>query len=122
MNEDMINGYRVISFNHINNVNRQHYYNVQCTNCNAIKTTTISNLRKSKGCKACSTSNFIGRKYGSLTIIRKIGITNHNTNVECRCDCGNITTTSTSNLTSGRHKSCGCGRRIKYIENEVNVI
>jgi hypothetical protein len=29
----------------------------------------------------------------------------------CQCDCGNTPTTSASNLTQGRSKSCGCGQR-----------
>lgn len=115
MNE-VINNFMILSKNHVSNSNRQHYYNVQCLKCKAIKVTTLSNLKKTSGCKVCNNNKFIGRKYNSLTIIEKIGIKNHNTNVLCKCDCGKTTTTSLSNLVSGRHKSCGCIRRLSYME------
>lgn len=64
----------------------------------------------------------IGRKFGRLTvrkegssIQRKDGSTI--ATWECICDCGNITTVRTQNLTSGMTKSCGCLRQEKCHQN-----
>jgi hypothetical protein len=59
--------------------------------------------------------NHIGEKYGKLTVIEF----SHRQCYEsgsckkfwkCLCECGNITITDTSALTSGGSKSCGCSR------------
>ena len=53
--------------------------------------------------------DFTGKKYGRLTVVsrtdRKSG---HNWIYLCKCDCGNFKEVSTSNLTGGSVKSCGC--------------
>ena len=38
----------------------------------------------------------------------------------CKCDCGNIKEISTSNLTLGRIKSCGCLSKEKIIERNIS--
>ena len=35
---------------------------------------------------------------------------------KCKCSCGNITTVSTNNLTSGATRSCGCLRRKTFLK------
>ena len=59
--------------------------------------------------------NHIGEKYGKLTVIEF----SHRQCYEsgsckkfwkCLCECGNITITNISDLTSGGSKSCGCSR------------
>ena len=49
--------------------------------------------------------NLIGRKFHHLTILSSEG-----GNSMCLCDCGNVKKMGTSELTSGRCKTCGCGR------------
>lgn len=46
----------------------------------------------------------IGKKYNMLTVLKK----DKPGYYICRCDCGNIRTIKTYNLTSGSTKSCGC--------------
>ncbi len=48
--------------------------------------------------------NWIGKKFGRLTVIDKLP----DGKVLCRCECGKETVVYKSNLTSGHTKSCGC--------------
>ncbi len=52
-----------------------------------------------------------GRRFGKLTVL---GASDQRANGfmvwNCQCDCGNMKGVPTPNLTSGRTKSCGCGR------------
>lgn len=51
----------------------------------------------------------IGKKYGKLTIIKKLDRTEHQTTVYlCRCDCGNFKEVNINKLHTGHVKSCGC--------------
>ena len=51
----------------------------------------------------------IGRKFGFLTVIKKVGKNkSYNTLYECLCDCGKTKIVTDTNLTSGNTKSCGC--------------
>ena len=115
--EEIINGYKILGFKYIHSDNRQHYYDVQCVACGAIKCSTLSNIRKSKGCTRCRKSNVVGKKYNMLTILKKTRIEGHNTFVQYQCECGKIDETSISNLVSGRQKSCGC-IRFKKVKEE----
>lgn len=47
-------------------------------------------------------------KFGRLTPLKCIGITNGRMTWECRCDCGNIVNVIQKHLSSGNTKSCGC--------------
>lgn len=49
-----------------------------------------------------------GRKFGRLTVVERQPNQGRKTMWLCRCDCGNETVISGSNLTSGNTKSCGC--------------
>lgn len=49
------------------------------------------------------------QKFGKLTAIKVVGQTKQGMNIwECKCDCGNTHTVTTSDLTSRHIKSCGC--------------
>lgn len=53
--------------------------------------------------------DFVGLKYGRLTVISKTNKKSGNNWIYlCKCDCGNLKEVSTANLTSGKVKSCGC--------------
>ena len=68
--------------------------------------------------------NLTGRKFGFLTVL---GIDNERKGLskaaqsywKVQCDCGNITSVSRSNLTTGAQKSCGC--RIGRIKPEEEM-
>lgn len=68
------------------------------------------------------TSNQIaGQKFNKLTAIEKVGMDkNKNALWKCRCDCGNVITTTAKSLKSGHKLSCGCDSRSQgevYVEN-----
>ena len=50
----------------------------------------------------------IGKKFGRLTVIGLSRKTQKKYYVLCRCECGNTKEIATSDLISGRTKSCGC--------------
>jgi len=49
-----------------------------------------------------------GEKFGRLTALKMVYEPGKDSMVECRCDCGNVTTKLVYNLRSGNTKSCGC--------------
>lgn len=49
-----------------------------------------------------------GKKFGKLTAIRQTGKVGSYRLWLCKCDCGNTTEVKSSNLNSGRTRSCGC--------------
>lgn len=50
-----------------------------------------------------------GEKYGRLTLIKRIECAKNRAPIYlCRCECGNETTATYSNLKYGTMKSCGC--------------
>lgn len=50
-----------------------------------------------------------GQRFGRLTVVKRI-VSNKGKRYlwECKCDCGNVTYITTSHLTDGNTKSCGC--------------
>lgn len=52
--------------------------------------------------------NYSGYRFSKLTVLDEYEIRKNRTYWHCRCDCGNETWVSTSNLVSGEVKSCGC--------------
>ena len=60
-----------------------------------------------------------GKRFGSLTAIKRETSQNGKTMWFCACDCGNTMYVITSNLTSGRVKSCGCLKIKKLIERST---
>lgn len=52
-----------------------------------------------------------GKKFGKLTVIGRSGTAKNRKSMwECKCDCGNTTTVSSTDLTGGGTQSCGCHR------------
>lgn len=49
-----------------------------------------------------------GIRYGRLVVVEFVGIANHKARWKCRCDCGEVTEVSTSNLNQRKVQSCGC--------------
>ena len=93
----------------------------QCE-CGGSKVVEARNLTcgKTKSC-GCLTHNgrkprrpkvdLTGRRFGRLTVVERLGYDTQTNSVKyaCRCDCGNETVVSASNLrTNGHTTSCGC--------------
>jgi hypothetical protein len=56
-----------------------------------------------------------GKVFAHLTVIKRNGSSKNGHAVwECRCDCGNITNVSSSDLKSGNTTSCGCVRKKNF--------
>lgn len=64
----------------------------------------------SKFCTETKRDNLIGKRFGRLEVIKRIGYNNeHHTTVWlCRCDCGTIKEIEAMALNSGKTRSCGC--------------
>ncbi len=61
--------------------------------------------------------NLKGKTYGSLTVLRLANPDNSgNTQWLCLCDCGKETTVRYQHLSTGRTKSCGCGKRGRSLD------
>ena len=63
-----------------------------------------------------------GQVFGNLTVVRLSGLVDkHRGRLwECRCDCGNVTYASTTFLTHGKKKSCGCMRNGQLSETRFH--
>lgn len=69
-------------------------------------------------------SNIIGNKNNKLTIIDVIPASkdnNYRIYYKCLCDCGNTTTITKHQFTSGKAKSCGCLKHHNLIHNEYKT-
>lgn len=58
-----------------------------------------------------------GERYGRLQVIKYVGIKDTHKVYLCKCDCGNKKVIKSSDLRSGRVKSCGCYRS-QYITHK----
>ena len=68
--------------------------------------------RKSCGCLSSPPlKNWVGRKFGWLTVTAYDGKRGGKHFWKCSCDCGNETTVCQSNLKNGHTISCGCQNR-----------
>ena len=86
--------------------------------CGTICYIPTSNLREnhttSCGCKQYQLISeklklkLLGKQYGLLTVIEELPSSNHESKWKCRCECGNIITTTGWHLTSNIIQSCGC--------------
>lgn len=71
--------------------------------------------RKSCGCLSHPPlKDWIGHKFGMLTVTSYAGKKNGVHFWKCRCECGNETTVNQSSLQSGHTTSCGCQARPVY--------
>ena len=51
-----------------------------------------------------------GLRFGSLTVVKRVANGNRVAMWECICDCGKTTVVSSSSLTRGHTRSCGCSK------------
>lgn len=85
----------------------------------------ISFLRKSCGCsqykKTASKEDLTGRRFGHLTVIKKVSPQKRYSPWRCLCDCGNELSLRTSLLLDGKRTSCGKCKyhRVKSMEKII---
>lgn len=93
--------------------------------CDCGKNTVVEPYRLSSGhTKSCGClrrrrsprrRNLLNKKFGSLIVLREDVIKGGKTRWLCKCDCGNETVVSTSDLVTKNTKSCGCNKhKIKH--------
>ena len=101
------------------NVSRQ--VQVRC-DCGALRTVSLTSLRSggTKSCGCIQRRSDMGRvkpgaRFGSLTVVRQIGLNNGKLLVECVCDCGATSRPVASKLLDGKTKTCGTFGRAQVI-------
>ena len=102
---------------------RDCFWDCKCDCGNEVTMISFS-LQKAKSCGYCDKRDFIGRRFGKLTVVafdhlprypnKKYGTESY---YKCLCDCGNTTVVARHHLTSGHTKSCGC----LLSKGEVNI-
>ena len=96
----------------------------KCDCGNVIETTKrrlITGNTSSCGCgKQSPLKDWVGRRFGMLTVLSYVGKEKGFHIWHCRCDCGNEVDIRQSNLQNGWTRSCGCQRNPKknlhYVE------
>ena len=77
-----------------------------------------SGYKKSCGCVSHPPlKDFIGKRFGRLTVTAYAGKRAGMHRWECVCDCGNKTVVGQTLLQTGKTKSCGCLQATQVIEN-----
>ena len=96
----------------------------QC-DCGKTCITSVHKLRsgykKSCGCLSHPPlKDYLGKRFGKLTVIEYGGKWDGMHRWKCRCDCGNETIVGQTLLQSGKTKSCGCLSRSKKTDIQDN--
>ena len=74
--------------------------------------------KKSCGCLGHPPlKDYIGKRFGQLTVLSYRGKKDGMHRWECQCDCGNITVVGQTLLQSGKTKSCGCLQAKVVLDN-----
>ncbi len=77
-----------------------------------------SGYRKSCGCLSHPPlKDFVGKRFGMLTVLAYVGKRAGMHRWKCRCDCGKVTVVGQTLLQSGKTKSCGCLQAASIAEN-----
>ena len=75
----------------------------------AVSTRLTQGYKKSCGCWGHpDLKDYVGRRFGQLTVTEYAGKRDGMHRWKCLCDCGNDAVVGQSNLQSGHAKSCGC--------------
>lgn len=74
------------------------------------------------GCNKGRIKNIKNKKFSMLTAIEVVRLSENNGAIwKCKCDCGNLTEVSVSNLANGNIVSCGCYKSKKAKKNIKKV-
>ena len=102
---------------------RQWLCRCDCGNlCLSSVSQLLSGNKKSCGCLRRPTlKQFVGKRFGKLTVIGYAGKENGMHRWKCLCDCGNETIVGQTLLQSGSTKSCGC-LKVDQLRKNLNLI
>lgn len=73
-----------------------------------------SNIKE--GRKVSKHAKLLGKKFGRLTVVKKLDSRNYHVHWLCECVCGNFAEVSTGRLNAGQTKSCGCLQKERAAE------
>lgn len=91
----------------------------------------VNNITKSCGCLQKeaiskyfeeSRLNYIGQKFGKLTVVEFVGTEKYESIYKFRCDCGNIIKTTLHRVKEGNTKSCGCLKQDRINSYKTDII
>ena len=86
--------------------------------CLAASNQLTQGYKKSCGCLGHPPlKDFVGRRFGMLTVLEYAGKQDGMHRWRCRCDCGRETVVGQTPLQSGHTKSCGCLQKRQIVEN-----
>lgn len=86
--------------------------------CLAVSTQLTHGYKKSCGCWGHPPlKDFVGKRFGQLTVLAYAGKRAGMHRWRCRCDCGKETVVGQTLLQSGKTKSCGCLQAASITEN-----
>lgn len=86
--------------------------------CFAPSKQLLSGYKRSCGCLSHPPlKEFVGKRFGQLTVIEYAGKRDGMHRWKCVCDCGNETIVGQTLLQTGKTKSCGCIQRDIYKDN-----
>lgn len=102
-------------------VDRSAVWRCRC-DCGGEVDTTLHQLRagyrKSCGCLSHpARKDYVGKRFGQLTVTAYAGKWGGTHHWRCRCDCGKETVVNQTLLQSGKTKSCGCLQVKTYRDN-----
>lgn len=85
-------------------------YECQCLLCNKVFISSIGSIKRrvNKNC-GCNKLQYdlINKKFGKLTVIKKVGLSSHNEMLwECICECGEKTTKTSYSLRNDKNPKC----------------
>lgn len=79
------------------------------SNCSAVSSHLVSGYKRSCGClNRPQRKDFVGKRFGQLTVTEYAGKQSGMHRWKCLCDCGKETVVGQTPLQSGKTKSCGC--------------
>ena len=86
--------------------------------CLAVSTQLTHGYKKSCGCWSHPPlKDFVGKRFGQLTVLEYAGKRSGMHRWKCRCDCGKETVVGQTLLQTGKTKSCGCLQVASIVEN-----
>lgn len=86
-----------------------------CGNLATIRGSHLTN-NNTTSCGCVKTFDLVGNSYGRLKVLERLGPgTLREIHWLCQCECGNLSTPTTSSLTGGHTESCGCLGREKVV-------
>lgn len=110
--EQEINGFKVLDSKRENN---KTYLKIICPKCKQEKWMEQYTLKSASSCgckkKGRKTIDLTGKKFGELTVLKRVESEDNVVRWECLCSCGKKIIVRSQSLRNGQTISCGCKKR-----------